>query len=84
MTATKGYFILQSSNLDELKRELELMGIFKEIKREENKLVASIDQDISAEDLNKNLLNKGIYLSHLVKQKESLEEQFLELVKQNK
>ena len=84
MTATKGYFILQSSNLDELMPELELMGIFKDIKREENKLIASIDQDISAEDLNKHLLNKGIYLSHLVKQKESLEEQFLELVKQNK
>jgi ABC-2 type transport system ATP-binding protein len=81
MTATKGYFILQSSNLDELQRELELMSVFKEIKREENKLIASIEQDISAEDLNKHLSSKGICLSHLVKQKESLEEQFLELVK---
>ncbi|MCF8407558.1 MAG: ATP-binding cassette domain-containing protein [Crocinitomicaceae bacterium] len=83
MTATKGYFILQSSNMTELKHELEKMREFNEIKTEDNKLIASIEHDITAEKLNKHLLSKEIYLSHLVKQKESLEEQFLELVKQN-
>lgn len=83
MTATKGYFILQSSNMTELKHELEKMREFNEIKTEDNKLIALIEHDITAEKLNKHLLSKEIYLSHLVKQKESLEEQFLELVKQN-
>ncbi len=83
MTATKGYFILQSSNMTELKHELEKMTEFSEIKTEDNKLIASIEHDITAEQLNRHLLSKEIYLSHLVKQKESLEEQFLELVKQN-
>ena len=83
MTATKGYFILQSSNMTELKHELEKMREFNEIKTEDNKLIASIEHDITSEKLNKHLLSKEIYLSHLVKQKESLEEQFLELVKQN-
>lgn len=83
MTATKGYFILQSSNMTELKHELEKMHEFSEIKTEDNKLIASIEQDIAAEELNKHLQSKGVYLSHLIKQKESLEEQFLELVKQN-
>jgi ABC-2 type transport system ATP-binding protein len=83
MTATKGYFILQSSNMSDLKHELEKMHEFSQIKTEDNKIFASIEHEITAEKLNKHLQSKEIYLSHLVKQKESLEEQFLELVKQN-
>jgi len=36
---------------------------------------------MSAEVLNRTLFEKGIFLSHLVQRKESLEEQFLELTK---
>lgn len=81
MTSTKGYFILQSANLTELSDALQQMNVFNNIKIEESRIIASIDQDISAEELNIFLVKKGIFLSHLVKQKESLEEQFLELVK---
>ena len=42
-----------------------------------------LTQPIEAEELNTMLFEKGIVLSHLVKRKESLEQQFLELTKQN-
>jgi ABC-2 type transport system ATP-binding protein len=38
---------------------------------------------MSASEINKSLVAKGIYVSHLVKRKESLEELFLEITKNN-
>ena len=38
---------------------------------------------MSASDFNKMMFDKGIILSHLVKRKESLEEQFLQLTDEN-
>ena len=42
-------------------------------------VTAFIEQPMSAAAFNKELLEKGILLSHLVLRKESLEEQFLQL-----
>ena len=83
ITAKNGYFVLESTNLNSLKTELELTGNFSEIKEDSGKLIAYMKSDIDASDLNKQLIGKGIYLSHLSKERESLEEQFLDLVKQN-
>jgi ABC-2 type transport system ATP-binding protein len=38
---------------------------------------------MEAAEINKYLFDRGIILSYLLKRKESLEEQFLELTKQN-
>jgi ABC-2 type transport system ATP-binding protein len=83
ITAKNGYFVLESTNLNSLKTELELTGDFSEIKEDSGKIIAYMKSDVNASDLNKKLMDKGVYLSHLSKERESLEEQFLDLVKQN-
>lgn len=82
MSNTKGFFELKSDQLADLKSALESFGIFSSIKEKDQVLIAQIDEDISASELNRKLFEKGIVLSLLQKKKESLESQFLELVKQ--
>ena len=83
ITAKNGYFVLKAKDLKALKTELETIGDFSKIKEDSGKLIAYMKSDKEASDLNKQLMDKGIYLSHLSKERESLEEQFLDLVKQN-
>ncbi|QIY82601.1 ABC-2 type transport system ATP-binding protein [Epilithonimonas bovis DSM 19482] len=82
MSNTKGFFELKSDQLADLKSALESFGIFSSVKEKDQVLIAQIDEDISASELNRKLFEKGIILSLLQKKKESLESQFLELVKQ--
>jgi ABC-2 type transport system ATP-binding protein len=44
-------------------------------------MTAYLEEEMSAVDLNQWAFNQGLVLSHLVKRKESLEEQFLTLTK---
>lgn len=83
MSNTKGFFELKSDHTSELISVLESFGIFSSVKERENLVIAQISEDMSASELNKKLVEKGIFLSHLQKKRESLETQFLELVKQN-
>ncbi|MPS72717.1 MAG: ATP-binding cassette domain-containing protein [Chryseobacterium sp.] len=83
MSNTKGFFELKADNVSELVSVLGSFGIFSSVKEQDNFIIAQIASDISASELNKKLFEKGISLSHLQKKKESLETQFLELVKQN-
>ena len=83
MSNTKGFFELKSDHTSELISVLESFGIFSSVKERENLVIALISEDMSASELNKKLVEKGIFLSHLQKKRESLETQFLELVKQN-
>lgn len=82
MSNTKGFFELKSDNLSELKTALEALGLFSSVTEKNNLLIAQIAEDISATDLNRILFEKGIVLSQLQKKRDSLESQFLELVKQ--
>ena len=85
MNASHGYVELKAENNDALISALENHTWFENIKLDpETDLVKAIlTKPIEAENLNKMLFEKGIILSHLVKRKESLEQQFLELTKQN-
>ncbi|MPT31520.1 MAG: ATP-binding cassette domain-containing protein [Chryseobacterium sp.] len=83
MSNTKGFFELKADNISELVSVLGSFGIFSSVKEQDNLIIAQISSDISASELNKKLFEKGISLSHLQKKKESLETQFLELVKQS-
>lgn len=83
MSNTKGFFELKADHVPELISALESFGIFSSVKLRENLVIAQISEDISASELNRKLFEKGLSLSHLQKKKESLETQFLELVKQN-
>jgi len=79
LIASKGYFELNATKKNELLAFLNTHKAFGTIKEEEGKIIAILNEVLNAEELNKTLLEKGIYLSHLVKRKESLENQFLQL-----
>jgi ABC-2 type transport system ATP-binding protein len=79
MISSNGFFELKSENTDVLINYLEAHPNIKSTKILEGLVTAFIDQPMSAAAFNKELLEKGILLSHLVLRKESLEEQFLQL-----
>jgi len=81
LIASKGYFELNTTKKSELLAFLNTHKAFSTIKENEGKIVAILNEELSAEELNKILLEKNIFLSHLVKRKESLENQFLQLTK---
>ncbi|WP_407481794.1 ABC transporter ATP-binding protein [Elizabethkingia meningoseptica] len=81
MTNSKGYFELKADNNEQLLNILEELSLFSALKHNGELIIANINDDISASQLNKKLTERGIYLSHLAKKKQSLESQFLELVK---
>ncbi len=83
MNASHGFITMQSNDMGALKNALETIPAFGTIKREGEFLVVYLNEPMDASEVNKLLFEKGITLSHLVKRKESLEEQFLELTKQN-
>jgi ABC-2 type transport system ATP-binding protein len=83
MNASHGFFILKSEDMVVLQAALEGESAFGTIKKEGETLIAYLNEPMEASEINQLLFKKNIVLSHLVKRKESLEEQFLELTKQN-
>ena len=83
MLASHGFFELKSKNNDSLRALLEKHASFGKIEGYNGTLTAYLKEEMDAETLNKLLFDEGIVLSHLVKRKESLEEQFLQLTKNN-
>ena len=83
MSNTKGFFELKSDNTELLISALNQLKNFSNVKETNQLIIAQISEDISASELNRKLFEKGISLSHLQKKRESLETQFLELVKQS-
>ncbi len=81
MLASHGFFELKSDDLSVLKSYLEKNASFGEVKIENGMLTAFLKEEMNALELNQTLFSQGIVLSHLVKRKESLEEQFLALTK---
>ena len=83
MNASHGFFILKSSDMVTLQAAMEGHKSISSLKPEGENLIAYLNEPMEASEINKYLFDKGIALSHLIKRKESLEEQFLELTKQN-
>ena len=81
MNSQDGFFELISDDLSELKRALEQHPSIENTTEENGKITAFSNSNLDSSELNKYLASKNIYLSHLVKRKHSLEEQFLELTK---
>ncbi|MDY8134021.1 ABC transporter ATP-binding protein [Aquimarina sp. 2201CG5-10] len=79
MNASHGFFELKSNQNGVLKEWLSKQQAFGNIKEEDDKIIAFLNNELEADDLNKQLFETGITLTHLVKRKESLEEQFLQL-----
>ncbi len=83
MISSEGFFELKTDNQDELIKLLESNPIFGNIKIEEDLITAFLNEQMEASTFNKLMFDNGITLSHLVKRKESLEEQFLKLTNNN-
>lgn len=79
MLASHGFFELRSSNEKDLMHYLESNKSFGTITNTDGLIKVILKEDLKAEDLNKILFEKGVLLSHLIKRRESLEEQFLTL-----
>lgn len=81
MLTSYGFFELKSADLAKLSQVLNEGEGFGRIEQLNGMLTVYLTRDMQAEELNKRLFDQGIVLSHLVKRKESLEEQFLTLTK---
>lgn len=81
MIENNSFFELQSDNNEQLKVALQNHTSVEKIVEEEGKILVYLKQEISAKELNAYLFEQKIVLEHLVKRKNSLEEQFLELTK---
>ena len=83
MISSHGFFELKCDKHDELMKLLENNESFGNIKVEDGLITAFLNNPLEAAEFNKLLFDNGIILSHLVKRKESLEEQFLKLTDNN-
>ena len=84
MTASKGLFELKiDQNKEKLMQILENHEAIDRISQDHETIIATLKNDISATEINQYLFENGLVLSHLVKRKPSLEQQFLDLTNNN-
>lgn len=84
MTASNGLLELKVEDKEEQLIEfLENHESILKVSKDHETIIATLSKNLSASEINKDLFNKGFVLSHLVKRKPSLEQQFLDLTKNN-
>jgi len=84
MTASNGLFELKvETNEDKLMTILEEHPAIGKISKDHETIIATLNSEISSTEINEFLFKNGIILSHLVKRKPSLEQQFLDLTNNN-
>ena len=83
MSANEGFFELQADDNENLATVLKTHPAIGSVKIMDAKVIVYLKSPLEAKDLNRFLFENNINLSHLVKRKNSLEEQFLELTKTN-
>ncbi|PHQ56215.1 MAG: ABC transporter ATP-binding protein [Lutibacter sp.] len=84
MTASHGLFELKVET--DNSKLLEVLSNFEGIatvKKDEDIIIATLNKPIEASEINTYLFKKGLVLTHLVKRKPSLEQQFLTLTNNN-
>ncbi|SDB20324.1 ABC-2 type transport system ATP-binding protein [Flavobacteriaceae bacterium MAR_2010_188] len=79
MINSHGFFELKATDNKQLISILENSPSIGKIKVENDLITAFLNDPLDATTFNKMMFDQGITLSHLVKRKESLEEQFLQL-----
>ena len=79
MNQNYGYFELAATDNNILEQVLRQLPFIDKIKTQEAILIAYLNKDLEAAELNTMLFEKKIVLTHLAKRKESLEKQFLQL-----
>ncbi len=81
MNANQVFFEMQCDDNANLKVVLSNHPAVGKLHEKDGKIIIYLKSPIEASQLNRYLSEKNIYLNHLVKRKNSLEEQFLELTK---
>lgn len=81
VSANEGFFELQADDTENLIRVLQRHPAIDKITTADAKVLVYLKSKLESKDLNQYLFANNICLSHLVKRKNSLEEQFLELTK---
>lgn len=84
MSSNDGFFEVQADDTENLILVLKKHPAVKSVVNEAGKILVYLKHDWDAKELNQYLFEKNIVLSHLVKRKNSLEEQFLELTNNTK
>lgn len=79
LISSNGFFELKTTQKNDLIKFLDSHPNFSHTKTESDLITAFLKLPMDAEEFNRLLFTSGIILSHLVKRKESLEEQFLQL-----
>ncbi len=79
MLASHGFFELRASDMQALKKVLESSEEFTRIDQENDMFIGYLNTPLDADTLNRRCFAEQITLTHLVKRKESLEQQFLTL-----
>lgn len=79
LISSNGFFELKTTQNNDLIKFLDSHPNFSHTKTESDLITAFLKLPMDAEEFNRLLFTSGIILSHLVKRKESLEEQFLQL-----
>lgn len=84
MTASNGLLELKTdTNEQELINVLENHSAIEKVSKDHETIIATLNSEISSTEINSYLFKKGFVLSHLVKRKPSLEQQFLDLTNNN-
>ncbi len=84
IVATAGFFELNTENGKEnLTALLEKHEAIGSVKQEDGRIIATLNEELTSTEINEYLYKNGVILSHLVKRKPSLEEQFLTLTNNN-
>ena len=81
MSANEGFFELQADDVEHLIVVVKMHPTVKNVVKEDGKVLVYLKDNLEARELNRFLFEKNVVLNHLVKRKNSLEEQFLELTK---
>jgi ABC-2 type transport system ATP-binding protein len=84
MSASHGVFELQvESDQEKVLLIVEKHPAIDKVSKDHKTIIATLNKEMSASKMNKYLFDNGFIVSHLVKRKPSLEEQFLDLTNNN-
>lgn len=83
MVASHGFLELKCEDNDTLIQFLENHSAFGSVTQDQQLIKVLLNEPMEASEFNTLMFQKGIVLSHLVKRKQSLEEQFLQLTDHN-
>ena len=84
MNSSFGSIEVAAQNMESLEYTLKTFSFVSKVTKENNKLFAVLSEEKNPAEINKMLYEQGIIVNHLVKRKESLEQQFFQLIqKQN-